>query len=175
MLARRVRGRFHYTWRRARHFVLRSVLHTDDPPGRLALGAAIGVFFAFTPTFGIQMLLVVFAAWLLRANQAVGLPLVWISNPATMLLIYYPCYVVGRTILNREPIDRQWWSELGTPPVGWWPALEFYWSHLMEIAAPLWLGCVLVATCLAIPTYYLVYHLIRAYRLRRWGQLTPPV
>ncbi|MCA9145369.1 MAG: DUF2062 domain-containing protein [Planctomycetales bacterium] len=175
MIARQVKGRFRYAWRKARHFVLHSVLHTDDPPGRLALGAAIGVFFAFTPTFGIQMLLVVFAAWLLRANKAVGLPVVWISNPATMMLIYYPCYVVGCTILGRESIDSRWWTDLSTPPTGWWPAIKFYWSHLMEVATPLWLGCLIAATILAILTYYFTYHLICAYRLRRWGQLTPPV
>lgn len=175
MMARLVKGRFQIIWRKARRFVLHSVLHADDPPAALALGAAIGVFFAFTPTFGIQMLLVVFAAWLLRANKAVGLPVVWISNPATMMLIYYPCYVIGRTILGREPIDSQWWSEMRTPPAGWWPAIEFYWSHLLEVALPLWLGCLLVATCLGVVAYYVVYHMICVYRLRRWGQLTPPV
>lgn len=120
------------------------------------------------------MVLVVFAAWLLRANKAVGLPIVWISNPATMMIIYYPCYFIGRTLLGREPIGQHWWSELREPPPGWWPGLEFYWTRLLEIATPLWLGSIVVATCTAIPTYYIVYHLICIYRLRRWGQLTPP-
>ncbi|MDA1054245.1 MAG: DUF2062 domain-containing protein [Planctomycetota bacterium] len=96
MIAHRVTGRFRSAWRKCRRFVLHSVLHTDDPPARLALGAAIGMFFMFTPTFGFQMLLVVFVAWLLRANKAVGLPIVWISNPATMIILYYPCYYIGR-------------------------------------------------------------------------------
>ncbi len=167
MLARRVRGRYRTAWGKVRRFLLHSVLHADDPPSRLALGAAIGMFVTFTPTFGFQMLLVVFAAWLFRANKTVGLPIVWISNPATVVLIYYPCYVVGLTLLGREPIDSQWWSELRTPPAGWWPAVEFYWTQLLEVATPLWLGCLVVATCTAIPTYYLVYHVIRIYRLRR--------
>jgi uncharacterized protein (DUF2062 family) len=175
MLARRVKGRFRTAWGKARRFVLHSVLHADDPPSRLALGAAIGIFVTFTPTFGFQMLLVVFAAWLLRANKTVGLPIVWISNPATVVLIYYPCYVVGLTLLGREPIDSQWWSELRKPPAGWWPAVEFYWLQLLEVATPLWLGCLVVAACTSIPTYYLVYHVIRVYRLRRTGRLKSPV
>ncbi len=175
MVARRVTGRFRNAWRKVRRFVLHSVLHADDPPRRLALGAAIGVFITFTPTFGFQMLLVVFAAWLLRANKAVGLPIVWISNPATMMIIYYPCYFVGRIMLGRQPIGHHWWAELRQPPPGWWPAVAYYWSHLLEIATPIWLGCLVVATCTSVPTYYLVFHMIRAYRLRRWGQLTPPV
>lgn len=174
MVARHVTGRFRKAWSKARRFVLHSVLHADDPPQRLALGAAIGMFITFTPTVGFQMLLVVFAAWLLRANKVVGLPIVWISNPATMMLIYYPCYVVGRSLLGMEPIDSHWWSELREPPASWWPAVDFYWSHFLEVATPLWLGCLVVATCTSVPTYYLVYHVIHAYRLRRWGQLTPP-
>jgi hypothetical protein len=174
MLTLRLTRRIRQAIRWWRHFVMHSVLHADDPPARLALGAAVGVFLAFTPTFGFQMLLVVFFAWLLGANKAVGLPIVWISNPATMVLIYYPCYVVGRTLLGREPIRQQWWSELRNPPSGSWSAMEFYWSRLVEVATPLWLGCLVVAICLAIPTYYGVYHSIRLYRLRRWGQLTPP-
>jgi uncharacterized protein len=174
MLARRVTGRFRTAWEKARHFVLHSVLHADDPPSRLALGAAIGIFVTFTPTFGFQMLLVVFAAWLLRANKAVGLPIVWLSNPATAMIIYYPCYVIGRILLDREPIDKQWWSDLQQPPPGWWPAVDFYWSQLLEVAAPLWLGCLVVAVCTSIPTYYIVYHTICIYRMRRWGQLLPP-
>lgn len=175
MVSRRATGRIQTAWDKVRHFVLHSVLHADDPPGRLALGAAIGMFVMFTPTCGFQSLLVVFSAWLLRANKAVGLPIVWLSNPATMVIIYYPCYVVGRTLLGRESIDSQWWRELRQPPSGWWPAVEFYWSQLLEVATPLWLGCLVVGTATAIPTYYSIYYVIRVYRLRRWGQLTPPI
>ena len=175
MLVQQVTSRLRTVWRKLRHVVLHLLLHADDPPGRLALGAAIGVFVTFTPTFGIQMLLVVFAAWLLRANKTVGLPIVWISNPATLILIYYPCYFVGRSLLGRESIGQQWWVELGQPPAGWLPSFEFYSARFVEIAGPLCLGCFVVATCMAIPTYYLVYYAIRTYRLRRWGQLTRPV
>ena len=35
-------------------------------------------------------------------------------------------------------------------------------------------ACLVVASCLAIPTYYGMYHTIRVYRMRRWGQMTPP-
>ena len=174
MLTSRVNRRIRQVLGWWQQFVMHSILHADDPPARLALGAAIGVFIAFTPTFGFQMLLVVFSAWLLRANKAVGLPIVWISNPATIAVIYYPCYVVGRTLLGRDPIGQQWWSELRSPPAGWWTAVQFYWSRLVEVATPLWLGCLVVAVCLAIPTYYGVYYAVRLYRLRRWGQLTPP-
>lgn len=115
-----------------------SVLHTNDPPARLALGAAIGMFVAFTPTFGLQMVLVVFIAWLLKANKAVGLPIVWISKPATMGFIYYLCYIVGCALLGREPIWQEFMTRLQNPGDGWWPALTLL---LQEGSPPFLLGC----------------------------------
>ena len=161
-------------WLQLRQFIVERLLHADDPPHRLALGMAVGVFIAFTPTVGFQMMLAVFLAWLLGANKVVAAAVVWISNPATLVPIYYTCFVVGRSILGYEPMGQEWWGELSNPPSGWWPAVQFYWSRFLEIATPLWAGGALVGLLLAYPSYYVVYHLVRWYRLRRWGQLTPP-
>ena len=96
-------------------FLYHNVLHADDPPHRLALGAAIGVFVMFTPTIGFQMLISVLIAWLLKANKAIGLPVVWISNPATFIPIFYPSYLVGRVLLGWEPVSETWWRQIATP------------------------------------------------------------
>jgi uncharacterized protein (DUF2062 family) len=175
MVKRTVGRRVLIAIRRFRRFVFNNILHANDPPWQLALGAAIGMFVTFTPTVGFQMLLVVFLAWLFKANKAIGLPIVWISNPATVVPIFYACYVVGRVILQHDPISVDWWQTLANPPADWWPKVSFYWSRLMEIAGPLWVGCLFVASIMGYVTYYGTYHAIRWYRLRRWGQLTPPV
>ncbi len=174
MYRRHVRARFRLYVRRVRAFVSHNVLHADDPPHRLALGAAIGVFVMFTPTLGFQMLINVMLAWLLKANKAIGVLIVWISNPATFIPIFYPCYLVGRILLQREPVSETWWRQIADPPPGWWPTVAFYWSRILEIAVPLWLGGVVVGILMACPTYYFLYYSIRSYRLRRWGQLVPP-
>ena len=128
---------------------------------------AIGVLVAFTPTIGFQIVIAGFLSWLLGANKAVSVAMVWISNPGTMLPIYWYCYGVGCAILMLEPIGREWWSELRTPPRGWWRAVTFYWSRFIEIAGPLWLGGFVVGMVCASATYYAIYHLIRYYRSRR--------
>jgi uncharacterized protein (TIGR03546 family) len=175
MFRRQFRTRTRLFWRSTRRFILHNVLHADDPPDRLAMGAAIGVFIAFTPAIGLQMLLVVFLAWLLRANKVIGVPLVWISNPATIIPIFYGCYSVGRFVLQRKAIGGHWWNELYRPPDSWWDAVLFYWHHFMDIAGPLWLGSFIVGFLLAYPTYYVLAHLIYRYRMRRWGQPVPPL
>jgi uncharacterized protein (DUF2062 family) len=171
---RGIRLRCRLLSRRVRTFILHNVLHADDPPHRLALGAAIGTFVALTPTIGLQTVLVILLAWLLRANKTIGLPLVWISNPATIVPVYYPQYLLGRMLLGEPGVGIEWWAQLQNPPAGWTEALSFYWARMLEIAVPLWLGCLVVSSAIAAATYYFVYSSVRWYRLRRWGQLLPP-
>jgi uncharacterized protein len=161
-------------WRRTRRFVVRQVLHADDPPHRIALGTAIGVFVTFTPTIGFQMVLVLFLAWLLGANKAVGLPVVWLSNPATLVPIYWPCYQLGQWVLQTPPISAAWWNAITHPPAGWAERVAFYWTRFTEVFWPLWVGGVAIGFLTAYVTYYSVYFTLCSYRMRRWGQLTPP-
>ena len=110
--------------KRTRDFVLYKILRADDPPYKLAMGVAVGVFVTFTPTMGVQMAFSAALAWILRANIAVGLPIVWISNPATMLFIYYPLYLLGTVLTGQESVGIQWFVDLFNPslyPDGWWP------------------------------------------------------
>ncbi|MCO6457462.1 MAG: DUF2062 domain-containing protein [Pirellulaceae bacterium] len=171
-----MRRRIRFYLRRTRRYIFHNILRADDPPHRLAMGMAIAMFITFTPTIGFQMALVVFFTWLFRANKLVGLPLVWISNPATIVPIYYGCYVVGRLLLGSEPVaeDWEWWAQLPYPPAGWWPKVSFYWERFLQILPQLCLGGVVVGLVAAIPTYYATYYGVRAYRLRRWGQLVRP-
>jgi hypothetical protein len=173
-MIRHLRLRFRLFRRQLQAFVIYHVLHADDPPQRLALGIAVGVFVALTPTVGFQMALAVFFAWLLGANKVVGVPIVWITNPATMIPIYYYCYVVGRFILGYEPVRARWWRELAKPPEGWWEGLLFYWQRFTQIAVPLWVGCLLVATILGYISYRISLSTICVYRMKRWGSLIPP-
>ena len=162
-----IRARYRHHRKKLRQFIYHDLLHADDPPHTLALGMAIGMFVAFTPTVGVQMLVSGFLSWLFRANKAVGMAVVWISNPATMIPIYWYCYGIGCAILALDPIGREWWSGLTTPPNSWWPAVKFYWSRLVEISGPLWLGSIVVGTVCGYATYYAVYYAIYYYRKNR--------
>lgn len=168
-------------WKLVRDFCVYKVLHADDPPHRLALGIAVGMFVTLTPLIGFQMLISVFLAWLLRANKLVGIPLVWISNPFTIVPIYYPCYLLGCVLLGEEAVNERWdelsaaWHQLISDPATTWGAkVRFWWEGFMEFVAPLCLGCLVVGLVMGVLSYYVSLYAIRAYRLRRWGQLMPP-
>lgn len=175
MYRRHVRARFRLYYSRVRRFVLYRLLHTDDPPYKLAMGVAIGVFLTFTPTIGLQMALCVAFAWALRANALVGIPIVWISNPLTFVPIYYPLYLLGASIVGVEPVGQQWFTDLVEhSPEGWWAGVKHFANELLSVAGPLWTGCLVFATLTAVPSYYITYYAIWGYRMRKWGSLTPP-
>lgn len=161
-------------WAKTKAYVFHNLLHADDPPHRLALGVALAMFVTFTPTVGFQMALVFFLAWLFRANKVVGLPLVWISNPATLVPIYYGCYWVGRKLLGLPGKGSEWFDALKHPPAGFVERIQFFWQRFEEILAPLMLGSAIVGGILGLISYYVTYWLVSKYRLRKWGQLVPP-
>lgn len=168
-------------WNQAKDFCVYRVLHADDPPHRLALGVAIGMFVTFMPLIGFQMALSVFLAWLLRANKLVGIPLVWISNPVTIVPIYYPCYWIGCKILSTPVVTDEWsnlkvnWQTLQADPSAQWGSkVRFWWDSFFDFAGPLGLGCLVVGTTVGVIAYYGSLFAIRYYRIRRWGQLMPP-
>jgi uncharacterized protein len=161
--------------KRIRDFVVHQMLHVDDPPHRLALGLGIGMFITFTPTIGFQMGLVFALCWLLGANKVVGVPVVWISNPATIVPVYYPCLWLGEFLLGKEHRNFAWFQTMFTgAPVEWLPKVKFYGVALKDIAIELWLGCIVIGGILGLLFYLLTYWMIYSYRMRVWGQLVPP-
>ncbi|MCH2117041.1 MAG: DUF2062 domain-containing protein [Pirellulales bacterium] len=160
--------------RKLSQFVFHRLLHADDSPHQLALGVAIGVFVAFTPTVGLQMVIAGFLSWLFRANKAASLPMVWISNPATLIPLYWYCYRIGCAILALDPIGHEWWEQLAMPPVGWWAKVHFFWSRFLEIAGPVWLGGCVVGFVCGYACYSIVYRMIWYYRKTEGGSPSKP-
>jgi uncharacterized protein (DUF2062 family) len=167
-------------WDQIKYFCVHKILHADDPPHKLALGIAVGLFVALLPLIGVQMMLSVILAWAVRANKAVGVALVWISNPFTMVFLYYPGYWIGCRFMGLDP--RAQWVELiqggGFNPSSIkslsWEKVAAKWDNITDFIAPLFLGTFIVATVAGIISYYISLYIIRTYRLKRWGQLMPP-
>jgi uncharacterized protein (DUF2062 family) len=97
----RSRTFFQKLFRPAVGFVKFRMLHVDDTPQRIARGVAVGLWIAFTPFLGLHMILALAVAALLRANKALAILFVWVSNPFTFLLIHVPAYLTGRFLVGR--------------------------------------------------------------------------
>ncbi len=167
-------------WRAAQSFVVKRVLHANDTPHRIALGVGLATFIGFTPTMGLQTAIALGLAALFRANKAVCIPIVWITNPVTAVPIYGACWWLGAAILpgsgptveQAEVVNKL--SELG----GGFFANIFnaeFWSsmlHLMlELGAELWLGCSIVGSFCGVVLYFVTRWGVTAYRARHEARL----
>ena len=83
----------------------RKVLHTNDTPHAVALGAGIATFVALLPLIGFQTVIALALAAVFRANKAICIPVVWITNPFTAIPIFKGCFELGRFVLT-GPSDR---------------------------------------------------------------------
>ena len=167
-------------WRKAKRFVLLRVLHADDPPHALALGLAIGVFVAMTPTIGAQMVIAAAIAASFRANKILAMAAVWISNPVTMVQIYYVNWRIGQHFVETGVVDGasavQAQITKIVESIGGMSNLFFhlldkaFWSEVLRLVwalgIELWIGSFLVGLVCALPSYAITRWIITAYRRR---------
>ena len=164
-----------YIIRRFRRWFIYRVLHVDDTPHRIAMGIAVGIFVAWTPTIGLQMILCVLISALVGANKFVGLPFVWLSNPLTVIPIYGPNYMVGNWLLGgkyswpsfMEDARAMMFQGEGNILLRTVARIQSWWAATVEVFLPLWLGSLLVAAVLAVGTYFTIARIVTIYRQRQ--------
>ena len=84
-----------------RAFVARlsAVLRLDDPPWRVALALAVGVFLSCTPFYGLQTVLSLGVATIFRLNKAVTVTGAWLNLPWFAPLVYGFALRVGAFVV----------------------------------------------------------------------------
>jgi uncharacterized protein (DUF2062 family) len=91
-----------------RYYALRFKRLGGDPQS-LAMGTAIGIFIAITPTVPLHTIAIITATLLLRANTIAALiSATLVSNPLTFVPQYYLCWKIGNFIVP----DRLTWDRL---------------------------------------------------------------
>lgn len=160
-------------WHQARHLIVHNILHADDTPHSIALGASLAMFIAILPLIGCQTIAAVALAALFRANKAICIPMVWVSNPATAVPLFMASFVLGRWILKTEAPDEVAVLAAGidpTPHVASWFELEFWtnlFTQLMNVGLEIWVGSAIIGLVLALATYPVMRWLITVHRERR--------
>ena len=143
-------------------------------PRAVAGGFALGVFLAFTPTIGFQLVLAVFLATVLNLNRPAAMLTVWITNVATMAPIYTFNYWVGSLFLPGPPVAEvyQTFAAIGAQLVKmdfWEIGTQFETMLGLSgaMALPLVIGSVLVGLVAAALTYLGSFALISMLLSRR--------
>lgn len=78
------------------------ILRIQDPPERIARGAAIGVLMGVLPTFGAGAFLSLAFAFVLKANKAAAVLGSFVMNPLTSTFFWTLSIVIGSVILGED-------------------------------------------------------------------------
>tara|TARA_R110002095_G_scaffold14425_2_gene18242 strand:- start:5351 stop:5914 length:564 start_codon:yes stop_codon:yes gene_type:complete len=151
--------------------LLRSILMLDDSAHSIALGTAIGMFIALTPTVGIQMLMVICFAFvtrpLFRFNQIASLITVYISNPLTLVPIYWFDYKVGTYYVGGSMTQQDFARILEFEGFnGWWETIK---QLMLDVGSPLIIGSLIVASFFALVTYPIMLRLVMHFQKKEPG------
>ncbi|GIW71687.1 MAG: hypothetical protein KatS3mg102_1229 [Planctomycetota bacterium] len=148
---------------------LKRVLQLEDTPESIARGVALGLVIAFTPTVGIQMVLVLIIHTLARANRLAGIAMVWLTNPLTVVPVYWWDYVLGSWLLARPRIPLERFRELfALEQTGFFAQFFEFLRNVgelgLDVLGPMALGGLLTGLALALPAYPLTLWLVRQER-----------
>ena len=125
---------------------LTKVLNIQESPHRTALAFAIGIFIAFSPTYGLHTLSAVFLAWAFRLNYAAILLGNFINNPWTTVPILGATMWTGFFILGMPDTPTFSWDNLSA-------------TVIMKVAIPYILPFALGACTLGLLCSLLAYPL----------------
>ena len=144
---------------------LRALLHLDDPPWRLALALAVGVFISCTPLYGVQTVLALVVATVCRLNKAATVLGTWINLPWFAPFLYAAALKIGAWVLaqvrNRE---AEALAVLFGSPLR--VSLRDLVSVLPDISLALVIGTTVVGLVAATATYVVALGIIRRRRAR---------
>ena len=134
---------------------IREALHLGETPQRTAVAFALGVFIAFTPTYGLHTASVVFLAWALRLNFPAILVGSLINNPWTVVPILGATMWTGFFLLGTQDVPDVSWSHL---------SITTLYETILPFVLPFTLGALTLGVLGALLAYPLGLFLIARYR-----------
>lgn len=135
--------------------LLRQVLHLKESPERTAVAFAVGVFIAFSPTYGLHTAMVAFCTWAFGLNFLALMAGALVNNPWTLVPILGATYWTGALFLGG-----------GDPPSFDWQDVSFaaIYRQVLPYAAPFFLGGLLLSLLGSLLSYPIAYYLLIRYR-----------
>src|SRR3954470_7354716 len=141
-------------WMRAHHMTLMTL---PDTPHAIALGSAIGMFFGFSPLFGLKTLLAFLITWALKANKTAAVITVQLHD---LLLPLVPAMFVWQYRLGMWALYHRVPQRAGFRRVALSDFME--WTTFLTVGRPILVGSLFFA----VPSALIVYFGLRVVLVR---------
>ena len=144
---------------------LGAVLRRDDPPSRLALGLAVGVFISCTPFYGLQTLLSLAVATVFRLNKAATVAGAWLNLPWFAPFVYgLALHIGGLMVPDPQGLDAAAVAELLRTSSSLSATNVIH--LLRDVSTALLIGSAVVGGVAGVTTYLVAFVLLRRRRAR---------
>ena len=128
------------------------------PPEDVAAGWALGVFVGFSIPFGLQLLVSVPLALMMRVSKIGATVGTFVTNPATIFFIYpAQTWAVYNLVFGNR--------DMGELPTEW--TRQAVMSYSGPVIASFFLGGLALALVFSPITYHVVKHIVIRYRRRK--------
>jgi uncharacterized protein (DUF2062 family) len=147
----------------------RSIFQIKEPPHRIALSFAMGVFMGMSPLIGFHYIGGVLLAMLFRLNKLVAIIGISVNNPWTIVPISTFCVWVGAKLLGIKQVlpEVDWGSISLTSIMMKFTSLENLTRMIKELwplLAAFFAGSFLICTLASIASYFIMLNLVNRYR-----------
>ena len=149
-------------WMRAHHMTLMTL---PDTPHAIALGAAVGMFFGFSPLIGLKTILAFLITWACRANKTAAVISVQLHDILLPLIpaIFLWQYRLGMWALYHRVPERAGFRRVSLS--AW-----MEWTTFLTVGRPILVGSLFFA----VPAALIVYFGLRAVLIRARKRTDPP-
>lgn len=137
------------------------LLAIRDTPEAIAGGIAIGIFFGFTPLFGLKTLSAILVAWLTRCNI---LAAVIAGTLHDVVLPFMPVIYLGEYRLGYWLLNQEWPPVIGLKlgPHAWRS-----WTTFVTVGKPMLLGSAFCGAPLAVLSFFIARRLVARHQRKR--------
>lgn len=140
----------------------RRLVSLHDPPHSIAGGVAIGIFFGFSPLFGLKTVLALVLAWAFRCSPVSAVIAVTLHD---LLLPLYPIVLTLQYDVGYFIYHHKFPSQLGLHHMKLVDL--FKWTTFLTVGWPLLLGSTIFGLPLSIIAYFSTLEFVKKYRQRR--------
>jgi uncharacterized protein (DUF2062 family) len=135
-------------WMRAHHMTLMTL---PDTPHNIALGAAIGMFFGFSPLLGLKTILAFLITWAFKANKTAAVIAVQLHDILLPLIpaMFFWQYRLGMWALYHRVPQRAGFRRVSLSDF-------MEWTTFLTVGRPILVGSLFFAVPAGLLTYFLL-------------------
>lgn len=160
------------SFRRSFTYYVKRLSRVKAEPHSVALGLAIGIFFAFSPLLGAHIVLSVLFAWAFAANIPTAIIGTALANPISLPFMWGAAYKLGAFLLHRGggAVDKE--TAFRLQGLNWRSFINMFgdinFAKIWHAAlAPWFLGCTILGLIFAILSYWSLKLVLIKYRNKK--------